>query len=347
MALAYSMIALLIIGIIFLAALFIIGLIFLIIGIISKAKTANVRKKFPTVFIVIGSLLLSIPVLTVILFAAGGISSQISTSIKRQSYTSVTDKWRNEWTTDHSAAKAATEQLFSAAEAEDWDLFKKTFTPNIQNSPSFEKAVDEFIAAYPKGIGKCELEGGAVSSGGSYNHGHNTQHGSTDYTCTLDGKWYCIRLSFCYECTDSPDDVGVDFLSIENLEGYALDEDYSGKNLVCNIKSENEVSARLIHNSGFIFQPYPERNITVQQIKEYLEKYDDLYHLEQEIGKPNVNIKYDNCTGYDHYYELAPENGEPRYAYLCTNSPTGRFISGYVCSDTKSFYDIVLFKKKD
>lgn len=343
MAFASMMIVFIIFVIAIFGILLFAGLMMIIAGIITRAKPKNAGRKYPTVLIVIGAITFLIPAVTASVIVIGGIGSQISTIIKRQSYTGVTDQWRNEWVTDSEAADGAIKELLESAEAGDREQFKKTFTPNIQNSQGFETAINDFFNAYPKGLGSCELKGSGVSSSGSYNYGNNVQTGNASYTCFINEEWYSIRMSFCYENTNNPDDVGVNFFSIENLEAYALDEDYEGKNLICSIKSEDEVTARLVDNRGFIFEPYPERVITEAQMKEYLAKYDDLYHLEQEIGKPNISIKYDNCTGYDHYYELVPENGKPRYAYICTNSPSGKFLYGYVCSDTNSYYDKKLF----
>lgn len=345
MAFASMMLVFIVFAFVILGILLIAGLAVLIVGIVTRTRPKNKGKKFPKVLIVIGSIVTSIPVCTVLVIVIGGIASGISASIKRESYTSVTDKWRNEWVTDHQAADGAIKELLEAAEAGDREQFKRTFTPNIQSSQSFEAAVDVFFDNYPKGLKDCKLEGGNVSSSGSYNYGHNVQSGSTHYTCILNGNWYSIYLSFCYENTDSPDDVGVDFFSVENLEAAALRNDHEGENLVCEIKSEDEITARLIKNMAFIFEPYPNRVITEEQMKEYLKKYDDLDDLEQEIGKPNVSIKYSNSTGCDHYYELAPENGEPRYAYICADWQTGRFFYGYVCSDTQSYYDRKLIEE--
>lgn len=338
MIFVFLVIALIILGILFIA-----GLILLIVGIVNKRKPKNKGKKYPVVLIVIGALLLILPVGSAVGLIVSVTTSAVSTGIKRMDYENVTDKWRNEWTTDNSAAADAIDELLSCADSGDRERFAKTFTPNIQQSEGFEECLDDFFAAYPVGISQCELDGGNVGSSGSYNYGHNVQTGSTSYTCVLDGEWYRIGLAFCYENTDSPDDVGVTFFSIENLGANAMDIDYDIP-LVCNIKSG--VSARLIDNMAFLFEPTPDRVITVEEMTGYLAKYDDLYALSQEIGKPNVTMKYDNCTGYENYYELAPENGEPRYAYLCTNSPTGRLLYGYICSDTETFYDYELFPDK-
>ncbi|MGN0586125.1 MAG: DUF5104 domain-containing protein [Oscillospiraceae bacterium] len=338
MIFVFLAIALIILGILFIA-----GLILLIVGIVNKRKPKNKGKKYPVVLIVIGSLLLVLPVGTAVTLTVSMTTSAVTTGIKRMDYENVTDKWRNEWTTDNSAAADAIEELLSCADSGDRERFAKTFTPNIQQSEGFEGYLDDFFAAYPVGMSRCELDGGNVGSSGSYNYGHNIQTGSTSYTCVLDGEWYRIRMSFCYENTDSPDDVGVTFFSIENLGANAMDIDYDIP-LVCNIKSG--VSARLIDNMAFLFEPTPDRVITVEEMTGYLAKYNTLYDISQEIGEPNVTKKYSNCTGYENYYELAPENGEPRYAYICTNSPTGRFLYGYICSDTETFYDYELFPDK-
>lgn len=333
MIFAFLAIVLIILGILFIA-----GLILLIIGVVNKRKPKNKGKKYPIVLIVIGSLLLIMPVGTGIVLIACSAVGSVSTSIKRMDYESVTDKWRNEWTTDHAAANEAINELLTCADSGDYEHFAKTFTPNIQKSEDFEKNLDDFFSAYPAGLSQCELDGGNVGSSGSYNYGHNVQTGSTSYTCVMNDEWYHIRLQFCYENTDSPDDVGVTFFSVENLEATALDIEYD-KSLVCNIKSKSEVSARLIKNIAFEFEPHPDRMITKEEMRTYLRKYDDLSSLEEEIGSPNVTKKYDICTGYDHYYELAPENGEPRYAYICTDSPSGSILYGHLCSNTETFYD--------
>lgn len=346
MAFVSMMFVFLIIICIILGVLFITGLIFLIVGIVNKRKPKYIGKKSPVVCIITGSVLLVLPVATTLILIIGGVSYTVSNNIKRAGYDNVTDSWRNEWVSDDTAADEAIKELLKAADTGNHETFKKTFTPNIQKSKNFEAALDAFFESYPIGLSKCKLDGGNAGSSGSYNYGHNVQTSEASYTCMLNGKWYNIRMNFCFENTDSPDDVGVDFFCIENLEANALDTEYADdEHLVCAIKSENEVTARLIDGRGFVFKPSPERVITEAQMREYLEKYDNLSDLSREIGSPNVTKKYSNSTGIDIYYELASENGEPRYAYICTDSPTGKLLYGYICSDTETFYDKKLFSK--
>lgn len=324
---------------IILGFLLVTGLFFLIFGIICKRKPKNKGKKFPVVFIVIGSVLLLLPVGTTVLMIIGSVLSVASLTVQRLDYDNVTDKWRNEWVSDNTAADDAIRELLNAADAGDRETLAATFAPNIQKEAGFDSALDDFFDTYPDGLSQCELDGGSVSSSGSYNYGESVLTVNTSYTCTLNGEWYYIGLGFCHKNTDSPDDVGVSFFCVENLEAYALDYEYrDDEHLACSIVSDNDVSAKLIGGRGFLFEPTPDRLLTEAQMRAYLDKYDDLYHLSAEIGAPNVTKKYSNSTGYDHYYELAPQNGEPRYAHLCTNSPMGSFISSYICSDTECFY---------
>lgn len=331
-------ILLLIMGIVF-----VVGLTLLIIGIVKKRNPKNKGKRHPVVLIVLGILFLIMPVGSAVSVLVGVTTSSVSTGIKRMSYENVTDKWRNEWTTDTGAARDAIEELLSAADAGDRERFARTFTPNIQRSAGFEGYLDDFFAAYPVGLSECDRESRMSGSSGSHDDdGRYYETGSSYYIFVMNGEWYRIDMSFCYQHNDSPDDVGVTFFSVENLEANALDISYD-RPLVCNIKSESEVSARLIGGHAFVFEPTPDRVITVEEMKAYVAECGTMQALMDKIGKPNVAMKYSNCTGYENYYELAPENGEPRYAYICSASPTGRFLYGHLCSDTKSLYDDALF----
>ncbi len=346
MALVSLILVNIVIILIVLGALMFIGTIFLIIGIVSRRKPKNKGKNAPTVCIAIGAAMMFLPVSTAVVLTINTAVSAISEGAQRITYDSITDEWRNGYITDNKAAKQAIKALLDSADEGDHETFKKLFTPNIYNSSSFQTALDEFFGNYPTGLSECELDGGQVASSGSFNYGHNVQTGNTYYTCMLDGEWYYIGLRFCYENTDSPEDVGVTFFCIENLEANALDENYSEyTHLICNIKDESEVTARLIDGRGYIFKPTPDRHITVDEMRELLSQYDDLDDIEDLIGSPNVYKKYPNHTGYNHYYELMPENGEPRYVELVT-SLGGEIWNAYLCSDTKTLYDSHMFTRE-
>lgn len=323
--------------------MFVVGLTLLIIGIVKKRNPKNKGKRHPVVLIVFGILFLIMPVGSAVSVIVSVTTNSISTGIKRMSYENVTDKWRGEWVSDNRAANEAIEVLLGAADSGDREQFAAVFTPKIQSSAGFEGYLDDFFVAYPVGLSECDRESRMGGSSGSHDDdGRYYETGSSYYIFVMNGEWYRIDMSFCYQHNDSPDDVGVTFFSVENLEANALDISYD-RPLVCNIKSESEVSARLIGGHAFVFEPTPDRVITVEEMKAYVAECGTMQALMDKIGKPNVAMKYSNCTGYENYYELAPENGEPRYAYICSSSPTGRFLYGHLCSDTEYLYDDALF----
>lgn len=323
----------------FLIGLFLIGLVILTVGIILRCLKRNEGRIFPTVIIIVSALFLAPGVVTCETLVISVAKSTITTSIARANYECVPDKWRNENVGDNAAAAEVIEALLQSADAGDREAFAKNFTPNIQSEARFNSDLDKFFESYPVGLSTVELDGGGVSGGASASDGNLEKDGYTHYTCYLDGEWYIIYLNFCH-CNDlSPNDVGVTGFYIENVEGNASDIDYSNKALACSVFYENAICARLIDGRGFEFTPY-DRQISASEMQALLGKYTDLREIQNEIGPPNVTIKYSNCTGWDHYYELIPEDGEPRYCYLCTQGEWGGEIYyGYLVSDTKTFYD--------
>lgn len=331
--------------------IFFAGIILLIIGIVNKRKPKNAGRKFPTACISVGALLLVLPAL---IFAIG-----IVPRIGGGYYNNVPERWRNSWVSDSQAADQAIKALMESAGKGDCEAFAKNFTAEIQNSPSFKAELDNFFEAYPAVLSECELDGGVSGSGGSYNYGHNVKEGSAHYTCDLDGEKYFINISFCYENTDEPDKVGVESFSVMNLGAKALYiQEFNEKAmlgeyedntfLICDIKSSNVVDARLIGGMPFVWHSTIDEKLTEDEMRAMLTKTSSMDSLSRKIGMPNVSIKYSNSTGYDYYYELVPENDEPRYAHISA-SRNGDIIDAYVCTPDKELYDNPLkaFKKRN
>lgn len=315
--------------------LFLVGMIFLILGLVIRRKPKYAGKKSPIVCIVIGVIFLIPPIGAAILIEINMIASLFSGLSPNSSYGNVTDGWRSgKYIGDTRACEEAIENLLDFADAEDRDSFEKMFAPRIQEREDFQTVVDGFFRTYPKGLSLCDLEGGIGPSRGSVNHGVRVEHTSASYTCFLDGEWYYIGLGLCYRHTESPEEVGVTFFCIENLEANAVDREYGEDEfLSCEIRDANDVCARLIKGRGYLFTPTPDRSITTAEMQTYLAQYDDLDDLSDRIGEPNVTKSVYNATGDDYYYELVPEDGAPRYAYICADPITGEIYYTYICSD--------------
>ncbi|MDY3791474.1 MAG: DUF5104 domain-containing protein [Oscillospiraceae bacterium] len=321
-----------------LGAVFAAGVILLISGIVRVREPKYMGHALPAVFIAAGSVLIAVSVGIVIFLAVSGMISSAEMSERRSGYENVIELWRNERVSENSAAVGAMNELLSAADDGDRERFGKLFIVDFQNSEIFESAINDFFEAYPVGLSECERESSGVTS----NSSSDVRRGSVSYTCMQNGEWYKIKLRFCCYNENSPDEVGVEFFCIENLEGAASDTYYGYKHLVCNIKSDSEVSARLISGTPFLFEPTPERQIAATEMIKLLRKYDNLYDLSGEIGKPNVTKKYSSSADYYHYYELVPKDGIPLYAQICTSSEQGGILYAYICSDTESFYRVEL-----
>lgn len=275
---------------------------------------------------------------------------------QEKEYDRIPDKWENEWVSDHEAASEVIEALLSSADAGDREAFAENFTKELQQSDDFSERLDEFFIAYPTGFSECELDGGLVSSEASYHYGDTYSTGSTYYECWLDGEWYFISLGFCHQNTYDADKLGVTRFTVMNLEARAVYIDISNREydsfedeyLQCEITSSDEVDARLIAGNPFLWTPTDNPKLTAEEMHDLFAGYRDLGAKEimDTIGKANAAIKYSNCTGYDYYYELAPENGEPRYAYISTSSPYGRIIDAYACSSEEILFDEVIREHK-
>ena len=264
-------------------------------------------------------------------------------------YDSVSERWKNEHVSDNRAAEQAIEALIESADRGDRDAFAKNFTDELRGTSEFDSLLDDFFAEYPKGLSEVRLNGSGVSSSGSYNYGHNVLEGSTNYKCTLNGEWYIINLGFCYENTDEPEKVGVDFFTIMNTEARAVHQDaysrdsehYENIHLLCDIRSSDEVNARMIGGYPKLWTDTDTEKLTADEMRELLSEYRSLGvpEVRDRIGDANAEEKFFNCTGYDYYYELAPENGEPRYAYICAAAPYGRIIDAYLSTPDETIYD--------
>ena len=358
MAFVSMMFVALVIAAVILGGMLLIGLVLLIVGIVGRRKPQNKGKRFPTACIVAGGVMLGVPVILAAALVVESVIAVVRTTTERTEYEFVPDRWRNEWVTDdNEAAQEAVNALLLAADKGDRDGFAGNFTPALQQSEGFDEALDAFFAAYPGHLSLCELEGGVYVGGGSYDAGHVVKESSADYQCRLNGEWYRIYISFCYRNTDEPDEVGVRYFTLMNLGAAAVFDDGASRDphygdgvyLLCDIRSAEEVDARLIDGQPFLWIETGSTVFTAEEMRDILaghERLDDP-EVSGKIGAANVLEKRYNNTAYHYYYELASENGEPRYAYFTTDSPFGKILSAYVCTPDETDYDKPLWEEEN
>lgn len=335
MAFASLMFVFIVIIILVLGAICAVGVILLISGMIRVREPKYKGRILPAVIIAAGSVIIAVAVGIVVFLTVSGMMSSAETQERRAGYENVTELWRNERVSENKAASGAINALLSAADEGDRERFGKLFTESFQSSESFESTLNDFFENYPVGLSECERESGEVSDNGS----DEACRGSVTYTCMMNGEWYRLMLRFCYYNEAEPDEVGVEFFCIENLEAAVCDTYYGYHQLVCNIISDDEVSARLINGTPYAFEAYPERELTAAEMIKLLGFYYNMYDLSREIGEPNVTKKY-SSTYYCYYYELVPKDGVVLYAEIFTDSEYGKITYANICSDTKDFYEV-------
>lgn len=275
----------------------------------------------------------------------------IPETTRNTEYDNLSDQWTKEFVTEKYAIDDAFERLFKAAEDGDKEAFKKCFTPKLQKEPGFDRLVDSFFASYPEGLGKEEFEHRPGGAGGSIKGDKFITKAGGRADVWVGENYYRIDVGVCYEYTDEPDLVGVERFSIRNLEALAVYIDYINKfaeydaetmedPVVCDIRTSDEVCARMINGSPYLWENTDTPKLTVEEMRKLLTEYRDLSSPEvrNKIGLPNARLKQFNSTGYDCFYELQPVNGEPHYAHITTKSELGDIIDAYDC--TRDGYDL-------
>jgi len=273
---------------------------------------------------------------------------------KGKEYDSIVEKWQNETIFEGEASEDAINALLNAADANDHDEFAENFTEEVRERAGFDGAVNKFLAVYPKGLSKADLKYMGGGAGGS-SRGDNLVKGATySYECTLNGDWYHINVSFCFVNDQEPEKIGVEHFEIMNLNAEAYHTDLASDDpyyyekfyLLCDIKSEEEMPARMIAGSPYLWKTTDNRKLTEDEMRDLLYQYGgDLGNreLREILGDSNAYYKSFNSTGYFHYYELQPKNGEPRYARICCQTTYGKIYDAYVCTRDDIIYDNPLY----
>ena len=59
-----------------------------------------------------------------------------------------------------------------------------------------------------------------------------------------------------------------------------------------------------------------------------------------------ISLVTNDSAEYGYIYEIASENGEPRYVYFQTDAEFGRILWSYLCTPYEVDYDKPLFEDK-
>ena len=122
--------------------------------------------------------------------------------------------------------------------------------------------------------------------------------------------------------------------------------DHTASFPVCDIRSSSEINARMIGGRAYLWTQTRASGITAEELRILLKNGERLDSpiLTAALGEPNVGIKQDDSTEYGYFYEIASENGEPRYAYFQTDSELGNILWALLCTPYEVDYKNPLIK---
>ena len=239
------------------------------------------------------------------------------------------------------------DEFFAAVDARDAEAVKAMFSPNVQAADEdLDESIQALFDLYPGPTEDCEM----LSPVGSSQHkeyGRTTMvnvHNSFPVVCG--GVNYYCSFSYVTKDEDDPGSVGLKRVVL-STEAAKCHPDYyqnaqdigDGLTVVTGPAAEGET--RRIGDQPYLFTPY-DRTITQEDLLEFLETETRWDAFRQHFGPPNA----ESYGG--RYYELAPEDGEPRYALLFTSETGGgERVSSAVLKNGRDYHALEVIWKQE
>ena len=354
MAFASMFLVFLFVVIIILGISFLLGMILLIVGLANSGKVKKNKKKWPVVLSVVGALTMIPPVIITLIAVIAASKYNYDIEHMLDKYGTVAQAWQHVEVVDTKAANQSLDLLFAAADANNRDEFVANFSQEMREDPRFNDAVDKFFEAYPGGFSGKDYY---YNAHGGTTAGPDWKGAKRGYECDVDGVHYYITIGFVYHSDEHPEKVGVNYLTIMNIEGQAMysygDTEINKNNedifLMCYLPTSDEVSARRIDRYAYLWNENDNPLMTKEEMREYLSQYETLQEAIDAggIGQPNAIPINNGFELGSYYYELKSVDGEPRYAEINTKGHFGKIISAYECTDTTADFDDPIITHKN
>ncbi|MBQ9901746.1 MAG: DUF5104 domain-containing protein [Clostridia bacterium] len=350
---AIKSLLLIILAVIGLALSLLIGFILLIRGILKKPLAEYAGSTYPKKLMITGIVMILIPFAAIAGLSIWGITSSANTIYTRAHYECVPDIWRNESVSRNKAEEDIIRNLLASADKGNREAFAKNFTPEIQKKKGFDKAVVDFFENYPGGLAGYKIYNKTLTEPDLPDSDSTIKTDSLSFRCGSYGEWYFVVLKYCYYNPDEPDKVGVTEFRVMNLEAAAVYYENEEANTasdfpVCDIRSGSDINARLVGGRAYLWTDTDTPKISEEELRGLVELYDRLDDpaLKNAIGEPNLIIKETGSNEYGYFFELTAQNGEPRYAYVQTDSERGKILWALICTPYEVQYNHTLVEYK-
>ena len=313
-----------------LVILAIIGTIFFIVGLIKRKKAISQGKKYYVVFITIGSILLSLPLLLVGGVFACSVINKIETDIKRQSYENCIDKWKNEWVSSNEVREDVIKEFFDAADNKDKEALMALYSDEIQQDSELKEQVEEFLDEYPGGLVDLKFDYKGGHEEGSSDYGVSSEYLNARYEVKKGDEYYYISFGGYYENDEEPDKIGLDYFVINSEKGEVISDESDEErddeeHIIANIDIEENFETRRV--AGIPYK-YVEKDIiyTREEVLEAIKESYDLYDLYSYLGEPNgVGARLNYVV-----YEIESNENDYRYIEI-THTDAGEIVKDLTC----------------
>lgn len=235
----------------------------------------------------------------------------------------------------HWSLQEPIDEFFAAVGARDPEAVKALFSPNVREADAdLEENIQALFDLCPGPVDECVM----TSPVGASKHigwGESavTVHNTFPVVCQ-GMNYYC---TFGYTTRDEADEgnVGIRFVvfvteKVQSNEEFRDSLEY-GDGLTVVPDCPGDYETRRIGDRPFIFTPI-ERSISADELTAFLQSNGSWTAFTDRFGRPNAE-----SWPSSYYYELEPEDGQPRYAHILTVSE----------GDTKRVYSVSLYNNHD
>lgn len=213
------------------------------------------------------------------------------------------------------------DEFFAAVDARDAEAVRAMFSPNAQAAgETLDQDIQALFDLYPGPTDECVMTSpvGASKHVG-WRENATTVHNTFPVVCQ-GVNYYC---AFSYTTKDEADEGNVGVNSVLFMtEKVQANEEFRnslerGDGLTVAADCPGDYETRRIGDCAYIFTPM-DRSLFADELTAFLQTDSNWAAFLDRFGQPNAE-----SWPSSYYFELTPENGQPRYAHILTNTENG------------------------
>lgn len=220
--------------------------------------------------------------------------------------------------------------FWDAVHRNDEDAIYELFSSRAHEiDPSLKDDIHTLVEMYPDGTDQVFPQ--AITASHHWYSGEEESIARSTTTLLADGTYFVCNSEVLYEYTEDPSQRGIICMDFFTEDEYCIfrknDENYAKSGLMVYNTRTLECDFRLIENYLYDYVPI-DRQLDVAEVKAFLETSNSYQKFLEEFGEPNAG-----CNFY--FYELPPEEDEPRYLKVYNIRNTDEIHSVDLVNDLK------------